>query len=111
MKVTPKKGEMYFVNNFTILHSRTAFTDEEAQGSSDRTATRRRHILRLWLRDPDLGRNVAKPLKGRWDEVFNPETSKNGRWLLHRDMEPNVISEKLFKALYPPDNFNSCQNR
>jgi hypothetical protein len=37
-------GDIQFVNNFTLLHSRKAFIDH----STDR----RRHLLRLWLTDP-----------------------------------------------------------
>lgn len=36
-------GEMYILNNWTVLHSRTAYVDH-----SD--ATRRRRLLRLWLK-------------------------------------------------------------
>jgi len=36
-------GDIQFVNNYTVLHSRTAFTDEP-----DRS--RKRHVVRLWLK-------------------------------------------------------------
>ncbi len=39
-------GDMLFVNNFTVLHSRSAFEDH-----ADRS--RRRHLLRLWLSVPN----------------------------------------------------------
>ncbi|WP_338753072.1 TauD/TfdA family dioxygenase [Bacillus sp. FJAT-52991] len=44
-------GDMQFVNNYTILHSRTVFEDYEE-------VDRRRHLLRLWLMMPN-GREVA----------------------------------------------------
>lgn len=34
---------MQFVNNYCVLHSRTAFVDHSEQD-------RKRHLLRLWLR-------------------------------------------------------------
>jgi hypothetical protein len=40
-------GEMYFINNYTILHARTAFDDFEEED-------RRRHLLRLWLEVPQM---------------------------------------------------------
>jgi hypothetical protein len=36
-------GEAYFINNYTILHARTAFDDGDAPEDA------RRHLLRLWL--------------------------------------------------------------
>ncbi|RAT94149.1 TauD/TfdA family dioxygenase [Brevibacillus sp. Leaf182] len=45
-------GDMQFVNNYTVLHSRTVFEDYEEE-------ERRRHLLRLWLMMPN-GREVAQ---------------------------------------------------
>ncbi len=39
-------GEAYFINNYTILHARTAFDDGDAPEDA------RRHLLRLWLDAP-----------------------------------------------------------
>jgi hypothetical protein len=39
-----RKGDIQLLNNFTVLHSRTAFVDHSPE--------RRRHLLRLWLTDP-----------------------------------------------------------
>jgi hypothetical protein len=39
-----RRGDIQFVNNFTLLHSRKAFVDHSPD--------RRRHLLRLWLTDP-----------------------------------------------------------
>jgi hypothetical protein len=39
-----RKGDIQLVNNFTMLHSRTAFIDHGPE--------RRRHLLRLWLTNP-----------------------------------------------------------
>jgi hypothetical protein len=38
---------MYFINNYTILHARTAFDDFAEED-------RRRHLLRLWLEVPQM---------------------------------------------------------
>jgi hypothetical protein len=45
LEFTLQPGEMYFLNNYTILHARTAFEDYEEED-------RRRHLLRLWLEAP-----------------------------------------------------------
>lgn len=45
-----RPGDMQFLSNYSILHSRTSFEDYEEP-------ERRRHLLRLWLRQTD-----ARPL-------------------------------------------------
>lgn len=44
-----KPDDMFFINNRWILHNRTAFEDFEE-------ADRRRHLVRLWLRDRSAAR-------------------------------------------------------
>jgi Taurine catabolism dioxygenase TauD, TfdA family len=46
LEFTLRPGEMYFLNNYTILHARTAFDDGDAAEDD------RRHLLRLWLEAP-----------------------------------------------------------
>jgi hypothetical protein len=47
LEFTLQPGEMYFLNNYTILHARTSFDDFEEED-------RRRHLLRLWLDVPGM---------------------------------------------------------
>jgi hypothetical protein len=47
LEFTLQPGEIYFINNYTILHARTAFADFEEED-------RRRHLLRLWLEVPGM---------------------------------------------------------
>ncbi|MDA0702224.1 MAG: TauD/TfdA family dioxygenase [Proteobacteria bacterium] len=53
-----RPGEAVFMNNFTMLHGRSAFEDSPADSSGE---TRRRHLLRIWLAVPD-GRPVVPEL-------------------------------------------------
>jgi alpha-ketoglutarate-dependent taurine dioxygenase len=48
LEFTLRPGEMYFINNYTVLHARTAFEDGKAEDDQ------RRHLLRLWLEVPDM---------------------------------------------------------
>ncbi|HEU0216300.1 MAG TPA: TauD/TfdA family dioxygenase [Stellaceae bacterium] len=48
LEFTLRPGEMYFINNYTILHARTAFDDGDVEED------RRRHLLRLWLEVPAM---------------------------------------------------------
>jgi hypothetical protein len=36
----------------------------------------RRHLLRLWLRDPELAWETPEPLKERWDALYADVTEK-----------------------------------
>jgi alpha-ketoglutarate-dependent taurine dioxygenase len=58
-------GEALFVNNFTVLHSRTGYRD--APG-------RRRHLLRVWMDDPE-GRRIGQTLL----DLYVPGTSRFAR--------------------------------
>jgi alpha-ketoglutarate-dependent taurine dioxygenase len=58
-------GEALFVNNFTVLHSRTAYRDGPDQ---------RRHLLRVWMDDPD-SRRVGQTLL----DLYVPGTSRFSR--------------------------------
>jgi hypothetical protein len=48
LQFTLQPGEMYFINNYTVLHARTAFDDGDAPDDQ------RRHLLRLWLDVPGM---------------------------------------------------------
>jgi hypothetical protein len=39
-------GDIYLINNYTVLHARTAFEDWDE-------SEKKRHLLRLWLVDPE----------------------------------------------------------
>ena len=45
LEIRLRRGDMLVFNNFAMLHARSAFADDEAQGG------RKRHMLRLWLRN------------------------------------------------------------
>jgi hypothetical protein len=36
----------------------------------------RRHLLRLWLRDPELAWETPRPLKHRWDALYKEVTEE-----------------------------------
>ena len=57
-KFTMQKGEILFLNNWTLLHRRTAFTDFPEP-------LKQRHLLRVWLSMPN-----SRPLDGSFKENF-----------------------------------------
>ncbi|HLF38138.1 MAG TPA: TauD/TfdA family dioxygenase [Burkholderiales bacterium] len=58
LKINFDPGDMQFLNNYVILHSRTAFED-------DPEPDRKRHLLRLWLTVPDCSRLSPETLRER----------------------------------------------
>ncbi|KAL3462243.1 hypothetical protein BJX64DRAFT_277316 [Aspergillus heterothallicus] len=64
-----RKGDIQFVNNLSVFHARAGFTDSEET---------RRHLVRLWLRDPEFAWKTPGGLEGRWETVYggvDPEKS------------------------------------
>ncbi len=61
LDMTLERGDMQFVNNYVLLHSRTAFQDHEEEA-------RKRHLLRLWLRTPAFADYPAE-LRDRYEDM------------------------------------------
>ncbi len=64
-----ERGDMQFVNNHVLVHSRTHFEDYDAP-------ERRRHLLRLWLSVPD-GRPLCAGMLDAYKSV-EPNTVRGG---------------------------------
>jgi hypothetical protein len=78
LEFTLQPGEMYFINNYTILHARTAFDDGDAEEDQ------RRHLLRLWLEVPGMRpvhpyirRNGIEAVPGRTPSYDWSKLTKN----------------------------------
>ncbi|KAJ5957018.1 hypothetical protein N7501_011297 [Penicillium viridicatum] len=56
-----QKGDVQYVNNLSIFHARNGFRDEPGK---------ERHLLRLWLRDPENAWEIPQQLQERWDIVY-----------------------------------------
>ncbi|KAI9689321.1 MAG: hypothetical protein M1822_009971 [Bathelium mastoideum] len=62
-----EKGDIQYINNLVTFHARDAFRDSPEQ---------QRHLLRLWLRDPEYAWSTPAPLQSRWDEVYRDVTAE-----------------------------------
>ncbi|KAJ9130962.1 Taurine catabolism dioxygenase family protein [Pleurostoma richardsiae] len=63
------QGDIQYVNNLSIFHARGAFKD---------SLEKQRHLVRLWLRDPEHAWKTPDSLTDRWDRVYSdvqPERS------------------------------------
>ncbi|KAF7528501.1 hypothetical protein PCG10_000345 [Penicillium crustosum] len=56
-----QKGDVQYVNNLSIFHARNGFRDEPGK---------ERHLLRIWLRDPENAWETPQQLQERWDIVY-----------------------------------------
>ncbi|CAF3551505.1 unnamed protein product [Fusarium graminearum] len=69
LEITTRPGDMHFINNLTVLHRREGFVNGEA-------ASERRHLVRMRLRDSELGWNLPMDLRREWDDAFNKDAPK-----------------------------------
>ncbi|EAW10806.1 TauD/TfdA family dioxygenase [Aspergillus clavatus NRRL 1] len=77
-----QKGDVQYVNNLSIFHARKGFRD--APGKE-------RHLLRLWLRDPENAWETPEPLKERWNIVYGDVTPEEQVFPL----EPKVSKKNI----------------
>ncbi|KAH8171200.1 taurine catabolism dioxygenase tauD, tfdA family protein [Sarocladium implicatum] len=60
-----QKGDIQYVNNLAVFHARDGFVDE---------GTKQRHLLRLWLRDPENAWQTPEVIQYRWDQIYGGVT-------------------------------------
>ena len=64
LRFNPRRGDMFFVNNLTLLHGRDAYEDSKEHV---------RYALRLWLSTPQQSLKIPKPLLPEWESTFTPD--------------------------------------
>ncbi|KAJ5578206.1 uncharacterized protein N7459_007170 [Penicillium hispanicum] len=78
-----QKGDVQYVNNLSIFHARNGFKD--APGKE-------RHLLRIWLRDPENAWITPEPLQHRWDAVYKDVTEDEQAFPLEPALRKNLGS-------------------
>ena len=81
LKITTRPGDLHFINNLAVLHRRDEFVDDEANDEANADATgvaktkgkNKRHLVRMRIRNQELGSDLPDCLKGSWEEVFGEE--------------------------------------
>ncbi|KAF3764193.1 hypothetical protein M406DRAFT_62540 [Cryphonectria parasitica EP155] len=61
------KGDIQYVNNVALFHARDGFVDSNEKRTS-------RHLLRLWLRDPEYAWKTPEAIQWRWDQIYGGVT-------------------------------------
>lgn len=80
-----REGDMQFVNNYTVLHSRTGYVDHD-------DPDRKRHLLRLWLKIPGFRKLDPELIE------YDPASgwSRREGILPHDAPMPKTVAEPLF---------------
>ncbi|KAH9888307.1 TfdA family taurine catabolism dioxygenase TauD [Xylariomycetidae sp. FL2044] len=63
-----QKGDIQYVNNLSIFHARDGFVDK---------GDKQRHLLRLWLRDPENAWHTPDYLAPRWAQIYEGITPES----------------------------------
>jgi hypothetical protein len=71
LEITTMANDIHFVNNLAILHRRSSFVDGETQ---------RRHLVRMHLRNEELGWAIPIHLQAFWNHSMNERLEQ--RWHL-----------------------------
>lgn len=72
LRINSEPGDLIFVNNWALLHARDSYTDDVSVKSS-------RHLVRLWLRNSELGWAIPANMKVPWDAAFGYYTEMNDK--------------------------------
>jgi hypothetical protein len=64
LQITTRPGDLQYINNLGLLHARQAFEDDQQSS---------RHVVRLWLRNDELGWRIPEDLSASWDKVFRDD--------------------------------------
>ncbi|KAK6829137.1 hypothetical protein RU639_003327 [Aspergillus parasiticus] len=78
-----KRGDMQFINNLSMIHARNSYVD--GPGS-------RRHLLRLWLRDPENAWAMPDALRSRADRLYD-EKCRRGPQIFPVDAIPRSVGK------------------
>ncbi|KAH6610518.1 hypothetical protein Trco_000538 [Trichoderma cornu-damae] len=62
-EMSTRPGDMHFINNLAILHRREGFVNGPE-------ASQRRHLVRMRLRDDEMGWSIPLELQHEWDKAF-----------------------------------------
>jgi hypothetical protein len=64
LEIATQAGDLHFINNLAVLHRREGFVNG---GSSQE----RRHLVRMRLRDDEMGWPIPKALQDEWARAFD----------------------------------------
>lgn len=79
LRISTRAGDIHVINNLAMLHRREGFLDGA-------TTPERRHLVRMRLRDDEMGWEIPPQLQPEWDKAF--DTAKRSK-VWHLEPMPN----------------------
>ncbi|KAI1076677.1 Clavaminate synthase-like protein [Whalleya microplaca] len=67
LRLETRPGDIVFLNNLALLHGRESYQD---------SASSTRHLVRLWLRNSQLGWHIPASMRMPWDAAFGDRARK-----------------------------------
>ncbi|KAI0828766.1 Clavaminate synthase-like protein [Hypoxylon sp. FL0890] len=67
LRLETQPGDIVFINNLALLHARESYQD---------SASSSRHLVRLWLRNTQLGWPIPPSMRMPWDAAFGERSKK-----------------------------------
>ncbi|KND95038.1 hypothetical protein TOPH_00091 [Tolypocladium ophioglossoides CBS 100239] len=64
LEIPTQAGDIHFINNLAVLHRREGFVNGQS-------ANERRHLVRMRLRDDDMGWDIPQHLAKEWSKAFD----------------------------------------
>lgn len=61
VRLDSRPGDLVYLNNWGLLHAREAYQDDKDKS---------RHLVRLWLRNGDLGWPIPASMRPPWESAF-----------------------------------------
>ena len=81
-----QRGDIAYINNMCMLHGRAPFDID----STGQPLASRRHLIKLFLRDPARAWDIPEAMAGIWDHVYGanrPDGSREEHWFLEYNPE------------------------
>ncbi|XXG99287.1 hypothetical protein Hte_005624 [Hypoxylon texense] len=80
-RFTTQIGDFHFVNNLAILHGREAFSNDPGRSSNNSSNNNnnnnsKRHLVRMWLRNEELGWDIPDVLEILWAAIFEGDAQR-----------------------------------
>lgn len=69
LEIPTKAGDIHFINNLAVLHRREGFVNGQS-------LEQRRHLVRMRLRDEELGWSIPPDLMPEWSRAFDTKASR-----------------------------------
>ncbi|KAK6337271.1 hypothetical protein TWF730_002677 [Orbilia blumenaviensis] len=81
IEIDLQSGDLLFINNLAVLHGRREFQDNEIT---------KRHMLRLWVHNPERAWQLPNSLKVLWDCIYMDLPDTPG-WFIVDPTDPNPM--------------------